>query len=93
LPATPDRWAVVSATAANALWGVEALLVVFFVKTVRERHRLERLGAEVSEAAGSGPSVKDDGVRSQWASLARQLRAEGKSAAQIEQIRKQLFSA
>jgi len=84
---------VVSATAANALWGVEALLFVFLVKTVRERRRLERLGAEVAEAAGAGPYVRDDGVRSQWASLARQLRAEGKSAAQIEQIRKQLFSA
>jgi hypothetical protein len=84
---------VVSATAANALWGVEALLFVFLVKTVRDRRRLERLGAEVAQAAGSAPSTKDDGVSSQWAQLARQLRAEGKSAAQVEQIRKQLFSA
>ena len=84
---------MVSATAANALWGVEALLFVFLVKTVRDRRRLERLGAEVAQAAGAAPSTKDDGVSSQWAQLARQLRAEGKSAAQVEQIRKQLFSA
>jgi hypothetical protein len=84
---------VVSATAANALWGVEALLFGFLVKTVRDRRRLERLGAEVVEAAGSTPTGAADGVRSQWAQLAGQLRAEGKSAAQIEQLRKQLFSA
>lgn len=90
---TSDRWAVVSATAANALWGVEALLFVFLVKTVRDRRRLERLGAEVAQAAGAAPSTTDDGVSSRWAQLARQLRAEGKSAAQVEQIRKQLFSS
>jgi hypothetical protein len=85
---------VVSATAANALWGVEGLLFVFLVKTVRERRRLERLGAELAEAAAApGKSTKDDKTRSQWAELARQLRAEGKSQAQIEQIRQQLFSA
>jgi hypothetical protein len=85
---------VVSATAANALWGVEGLLFVFLVKTVRERRRLERLGAELAEAAAApGRSAKDDKTRSQWAELARQLRAEGKSQAQIEQIRQQLFSA
>ena len=90
---TPDRGLVVSATAANALWGVEALLFVFLVKTVRDRRRLERLGAELAEAASGGPAAKEHPARSQWAELARQLRAEGKSAAQIEQIRQQLFSA
>jgi hypothetical protein len=69
------------------------MLFLFLAKTVRDRRRLERLGAEVAETAGDAPAATGDGVRSQWAQLARQLRAEGKSAAQIEQLRKQLFSA
>ena len=84
---------MVSATAANALWGVEALLFVFLLKTVRDRRRLERLGAELAEAGALARTPKNDEARSQWAELARQLRAEGKSPAQIEQIRQQLFSA
>jgi hypothetical protein len=83
-------------TAANALWAFEGLLFVCLVLLVRDRRRLERLDEEIAgvatvESSGRLPKL-DPTLSAQWREMARQLRAEGKSAAEIERVRQQVFS-
>jgi hypothetical protein len=82
-------------SAANALWGFEGLLFVCLVLLVRDRRRLEQLDEELAEGAGvrsSPPRRLDPTLSAQWREMARQLRAEGKSDAEIELVRRQVFS-
>jgi hypothetical protein len=82
-------------SAANALWGFEGLLFVCLVLLVRDRRRLEQLDEELADGAAaraSAPGRLDPTLSAQWREMARQLRAEGKSDAEIELVRRQVFS-
>jgi HAMP domain-containing protein len=85
-------------SAAYALWGVEALLFFLLVRLIRDRRRLEELHDSVVEgtlAAGSngGLSSHQRRMREQWPLMASDMRREGKSPAEIELVRKQVFSS
>ena len=86
----------VGLSAANGLWLVEALLFFLLLRLVRDRRRLEELHDSVLEGTGGSSeprlSAHQQRMREQWPLIAGDLRREGRSAAEIEQIRKQVFA-
>ena len=86
-----------SLSAANGLWVVEALLFYLLLRLIRDRRKLEELHESVLEGAtgagsGSGLTARQQRMREQWPRMASELRREGKTPAEIELVRKQVFS-